>query len=56
MTHLAYTILFALLLAAALSLVGHRAGRERLYLAIYWFCSTMASVAAAAWIMHWVHG
>jgi hypothetical protein len=56
MTHLPYTLLLALLIAAAMALVGDRRGRERLYLGIYWFCSAMASVVAGAWIMHWVHG
>ncbi len=56
MSHPAYTVLFALLLATAMALVGDRAGRQRVYLAVYWFCSAMASVAAGAWIMHWVHG
>ena len=56
MSHLAYTALFALLLGLAMPLEGERAGRERLYLGIYWFSTAMASVAACAWLMHWVHG
>jgi hypothetical protein len=56
MTHLVYTAFLALLLAATMALLGNRGGRGRLYLAAYWFCSAMASVAAGAWIMHWVHG
>jgi hypothetical protein len=56
MSHLAFTTLLALLLAAAMALMDDRAARERVYVGIYWFCSAMASVSAGAWIMHWVHG
>jgi len=56
MSHPAYTSLLALLLAAAMAFTGNRGTRERLYLGIYWFSCAMASVAAGAWIMHWVHG
>lgn len=56
MTHLAFTALLALLLAAALALVEERRGRERVYLGLYWFCSAMACVAAGAWVMRWIHG
>jgi hypothetical protein len=55
-THLAYTLLLALLIAAAMALGGDRGGRTRVYLGVYWFCSAMAAVVAGAWIMHWVHG
>lgn len=56
MTHLPYTMILALLLAAAMAMVGDRGGRERVYLGVYWFCSAMACVVAGSWIMHWVHG
>jgi len=56
MTHLAFTVFFAMLLAAAMALVGRRAGRECVYLGVYWFCCALATVVAGAWIMHWLHG
>jgi len=56
MTHLTYTLWLALLVAAAMAMLGDRTHRERVYVAVYWFCSAMASVVAGAWIMHWAHG
>lgn len=56
MTHLAYTLLLALLIAAALSLEGHRSTRERSYAAVYCFSSAILCVFAGAWLMHWIHG
>ena len=56
MSHIAFTVFLAVLLAAALAFIGDRTGRERVYLGVYWFCSTMATVVAGAWLMHWVHG
>lgn len=56
MSHLAFTVFLALLLSLAMALVGDRAGRERIYVCVYWFASALASVVAGAWFMHWVHG
>jgi hypothetical protein len=56
MSHLPYTLLLALLLAAAISLEGDRSTRERVYAGIYWFCSAVFGVFACGWIMHWIHG
>jgi hypothetical protein len=56
MSHLAFTIVLALLLAIAMALIEDRTGRERVYLGVYWFCSALACVIAGAWIMRWIHG
>ena len=56
MTHLAYTLLLALLISAVMALEGDRPARERAYAGVYWFCSAMATVVAGGWIMHWIHG
>jgi hypothetical protein len=56
MSHLAFTLLAAVLLSAALSLLGRRPLTERLYAAIYLFLCCVATTVAGSWLMHWIHG
>jgi len=54
--HLAYTLLVAVLLSAAMALVGHRSLRERLYAATYLFLCCTAATLLGSWAMFLVHG
>ena len=56
MSHPLSTALLAMLLAAASALPGNRSGRDRLHHAIYILASSVVTVAAGGWIMHWIHG
>jgi len=56
MSHLVYTLLVAILVAAAMAVEGDRSARDRCYAAIYWFASAMAFVFAGGWVMYWIHG
>ena len=56
MNHPAYTLLLALLIAAALSLEGDRPVRQRVYAGIYLFVSAVICVVAGGWLMYWIHG
>lgn len=56
MSHLAFTILTALLLAAAMSAIGNRSPRERLRAAGRAFAECMVAIVAGGWLMHFIHG
>jgi hypothetical protein len=56
MPHLAYTLLFAILIACAEAVIGKRTSRERLFRAVYMFASCMVAVVAGGWIMFMIHG
>jgi len=56
MPHLLYTLLAAILLSVAMSMLDARPLRERLYVAIRTlFCCAIA-VVGGGWIMHLIHG
>ena len=56
MSHLAYSLLLALMLSGALAALGKRSRRERLCVASYTFlCCTFATLAGS-WGMYWIHG
>jgi hypothetical protein len=56
MPHLAFTLLTAALLSAAMSFLGSRPLIERLYAAVYIFLSCVAATVAGSWMMYWIHG
>ncbi|HLK66413.1 MAG TPA: hypothetical protein VKU19_23425 [Bryobacteraceae bacterium] len=56
MSHPAYTLLMAVLVAGAGAVTGSRTGRERVYAAAYMFLVCIASVVAGGWFMYLVHG
>jgi hypothetical protein len=56
MPHLAFTLLTALLLSAAMSFLGSRPLTERLYAATYLVLCCVAATVAGSWLMHWIHG
>lgn len=56
MPHLAFTLLAAALVAAAIGLSENRPPSERAYRTVYLFLCSIAIVIAGSWIMHAVHG
>ncbi len=56
MPHLPFTILVAVLLSLALSLLGNRALHERINAAIYIFLTCVAATVAGSWAMYLIHG
>ena len=56
MPHLIFTLLVALLLSAAIALLGHRSVAERLYLATYLFLCCAVTTVAGSWVMYLIHG
>lgn len=56
MSHPAYTLLFAVLLSAAIALIGDRPVRDRVYASIYHLVCCAAAVFTGAWLMRWIHG
>ncbi len=56
MPHLTFTLLAAVLLSIALSLLGNRKLHERLYVATYIFLSCVAATVAGSWTMYLLHG
>ena len=56
MPHLAFTLLVAVLLSVALSLLGNRGLHERLNAAIYIFLTCVAATVAGSWTMYLLHG
>jgi hypothetical protein len=56
MPHLAFTLLAALLLSAAMALLGNRSLRERLYAATYLLLCCVVSTAVGSWLMYLIHG
>jgi len=55
-THLAYTLLVALLFSGVLALLGHRSVRERLYVGLSVFLSCVFTAVAGSWVMFLIHG
>jgi len=56
MPHPAYTLLVALLLSAALALLGNRSLAERACVAVYVFLCCIAGTLAGSWAMYLIHG
>jgi hypothetical protein len=56
MSHLAFTLLAAVLLSAAFAIVEDRAPRERLYVAARIFLCCTAAVVGGGWLMLLIHG
>ena len=56
MSHPAFTLLAAVLLAAATSLPGNRSLRERLCAGAYIFLCCVAGTVAGSWAMYLIHG
>jgi hypothetical protein len=56
MPHLAFTLLVAVLLSVALSLLGRRTAQERIHAAIYIFLSCTTATVAGSWAMYLLHG
>jgi hypothetical protein len=56
MSHFVYTLVAALLLSVAMSLIGNRTPAERLYAATYLFLYCAAATLGGSWAMHWIHG
>lgn len=56
MPHLVFTMLIALLLAAARAALDNRSPRERLNLAAGVFVNCMIAIVAGGWLMHFIHG
>ena len=56
MTHPVFTLLTAVLLAAAMTMLENRAPRERLCVAARFFFWCVASAAGGGWLMRLIHG
>ena len=56
MPHLAYTLLTAILLSMALSMLENRTGRERLYVAARVFFCCVITTLGGSWLMRLIHG
>jgi hypothetical protein len=56
MSHFTFTLLAALVLAAALAMAGDRTPRERLYAAVRVYFGCVLAVVAGSWIMRLIHG
>jgi len=56
MPHLTFTLLMALLLSAAMALIGSRSLQERLYAATYLLLCCAVTTLAGSWVMYWIHG
>ena len=55
MPHLEFTLLMAVMLSAALALVGKRTRAERVYAGVYRLLCCCAAVAAGSWGMWLIH-
>jgi hypothetical protein len=56
MPHWGFTLLTALMLAAALAMLEDRSPRERLRVGARVFCTCAIAVVGGGWIMHFIHG
>jgi hypothetical protein len=56
MPHLTFTLLVAVLLSVALSLLGRRSAHERVHAAIYIFLTCVSATVAGSWAMYLLHG
>jgi hypothetical protein len=56
MSHLTFTMLTALLLAAAMAMLENRSSRQRLYVAARVFATCAVATVAGGWLMRFIHG
>jgi hypothetical protein len=56
MSHLTFTALTALLLAAGLAMLENRSPRQRLSVTARVFATCAVSTVAGGWLMHFIHG
>ncbi|HMC57698.1 MAG TPA: hypothetical protein VKJ01_00770 [Candidatus Solibacter sp.] len=56
MPHLTFTLLVAVLLSAAMALLGNRSRLERLYVAIYLLLCCAVTTLVGSWAMYLIHG
>ena len=56
MPHLAFTLLVAVLLSAALALPGNRSRLDRLYVATYLLLCCAVTTLVGSWVMYLIHG
>ena len=56
MPHPQFTMMTAVMLSAALALIGKRPLGERLAAATYLLLCCGVSAVAGSWLMHWIHG
>ena len=56
MSHLAFTLLLAVLISAATALLGNRSARDRVHHAAYLVLSCLIATIAGSWIMYLIHG
>ena len=56
MGHFGYSLMLAVMLSAALAMLGRRSGRERLCVAGYTFLCCLLATVAGSWGMYFLHG
>ena len=56
MSHLEFTVLAAMMLSAALALIGNRTPRERAYAGTYFFLCSVVATVGGSWLMQLIHG
>jgi hypothetical protein len=56
MSHFTFTLLLALLLSAAMALLGKRSTQERLHAGAYLFLCCAVTTLAGSWVMYLIHG
>ena len=56
MPHLTFTLLVAVVLSAALALLGNRSLLERLYATIYLLLCCAVTTLVGSWVMYLIHG
>jgi len=56
MSHPAFTLLAAVMLAAAMAMLEDRSPRERLYAAARVFLCCAVSIVGGGWLMFLIHG
>lgn len=56
MSHPAFTLFTALLLAIATAAAGHRPARERFAVGLRMFSGCALAVVAGSWLMRLIHG
>ena len=56
MPHLPFTLLVAVLLSAAMALIGRRSLQERLYTATYLLLCCGFTTLVGSWVMYLIHG
>ena len=56
MSHLAFSMLLAVLLSCALALLGRRSTHDRLCVAGYTFLCCAFATVAGSWCMYLIHG